>query len=104
MLWAEVCGVIATRRGRENPRTMSGATDFEPMALQVDKITTIVKAAKTAGVRVVINARTDVFLPRRRPDARLGVAIERGKGLSRRRRRLRVRSRRARSGPQSPSA
>ncbi len=57
-----------------------GATDLEPMALQVDKITTIVKAAKTAGVRVVINARTDVFLRALGgPDARLGVAIERGK-------------------------
>ncbi len=54
--------------------------NLEPMALQVDKITTIVKAAKTAGVRVVINARTDVFLRALGgPDARLGVAIERGK-------------------------
>ena len=59
-----------------------GATDLEPMALQVDKITTIIKAAKKAGVRVVINARTDTFLRALgAPDARLGVAIERGKAF-----------------------
>jgi 2-methylisocitrate lyase-like PEP mutase family enzyme len=57
-----------------------GAADLEPLALQVDKIKTIIKAATTAGVRVVINARTDVFLRELGPaEARLGVAIERGK-------------------------
>src|SRR5206468_8882104 len=41
---------------------LPGAADLEPIALQVDKIHAIIKASKTAGVRVVINARTDVFL------------------------------------------
>jgi len=59
-----------------------GATDLEPIALQVDKIATITKAATKAGVRVVINARTDGFLRGfGAPDARLGVAIERGKAF-----------------------
>src|SRR5262249_41946097 len=39
-----------------------GAADLEPVQLQVDKIQAIIKAANKAGVRVVINARTDVFL------------------------------------------
>src|SRR4029450_12549069 len=39
-----------------------GAPDLEPMILQVDKITAIIKSAWKAGVRVVLNARTDVFL------------------------------------------
>jgi 2-methylisocitrate lyase-like PEP mutase family enzyme len=59
-----------------------GATDLEPLALQTDKISTVVKAARTAGVRVVINARTDVFLRQiGSPEARLGIAIERGKAF-----------------------
>ncbi len=59
-----------------------GATELEPLALQADKIATIVRAARTAGVPVVINARTDVFLRGiGAPDTRLGVAIERGKGF-----------------------
>jgi 2-methylisocitrate lyase-like PEP mutase family enzyme len=59
-----------------------GATDLEPIALQVDKIKTIIKAATKAGVRVVINARTDGFLRGfGAPEARLGVAIERGKAF-----------------------
>jgi 2-methylisocitrate lyase-like PEP mutase family enzyme len=59
-----------------------GATDLEPIALQIDKITTIIKAATHAGVRVVINARTDGFLRGfGTPDARLGVAIERGRAF-----------------------
>jgi len=59
-----------------------GATDLEPIGLQVDKISTIIKAATKAGVRVVINARTDGFLRGfGAPDARLGVAIERGKAF-----------------------
>jgi len=57
-----------------------GASDLEPLALQVDKIKTIIKATTKAGVRVVINARTDVFLRELgAAEARLGVAIERGK-------------------------
>jgi 2-methylisocitrate lyase-like PEP mutase family enzyme len=57
-----------------------GAADLEPLTLQADKITTIAKAAKTAGVRVVINARTDVYLRAiGAPESRLGIAIERGK-------------------------
>jgi 2-methylisocitrate lyase-like PEP mutase family enzyme len=56
-----------------------GGADLEPIALQVDKIKTIAKAAANAGVRVVINARTDVFLGGfGAPEARLGVAIDRG--------------------------
>src|SRR4051812_15966311 len=59
-----------------------GATDLEPIGLQVDKISTIIKAATKAGVRIVINARTDGFLRGfGAPDARLGVAIERGKAF-----------------------
>src|SRR5262249_3188561 len=38
-----------------------GAADLEPLALQVDKIRAIVKASTKAGVRLVINARTDGF-------------------------------------------
>jgi 2-methylisocitrate lyase-like PEP mutase family enzyme len=57
-----------------------GADQLEPLALQVGKITTIIKAATKAGVRIVINARTDVFLRGLgAPDARLGIAVERGK-------------------------
>jgi 2-methylisocitrate lyase-like PEP mutase family enzyme len=59
-----------------------GAADLEPLALQIDKIQTIVKASAKAGVPVVINARTDVFLRGLTPtDARLGVAVERGKAF-----------------------
>ncbi len=61
---------------------LPGASDLEPLALQIDKIHAVVKAAATAGVRVVVNARTDVFLRGFGPaDARLGVAIERGKAF-----------------------
>ena len=59
-----------------------GAADLEPLALQVDKIRAIVKAATKAGVRLVINARTDVFLRAMGPaDSRAAVAIERGKAF-----------------------
>jgi len=59
-----------------------GASDLEPLPLQLDKIRTIVKASAKAGVRVVINARTDVFLRALGPaEARLGVAVERGKAF-----------------------
>jgi 2-methylisocitrate lyase-like PEP mutase family enzyme len=57
-----------------------GAADMESLALQADKIATIAKATRTAGVPVVINARTDVYLRAiGAPESRLGVAIERGK-------------------------
>jgi 2-methylisocitrate lyase-like PEP mutase family enzyme len=59
-----------------------GATELEPLALQVDKITAIIKAATKAGVRVVINARTDGFLRGfGAPETRLGASIERGKAF-----------------------
>lgn len=59
-----------------------GATDLEPLTLQADKISTIAKAAQTAGVKVVINARTDVFLRQiGAPEDRLRLAIERGRAF-----------------------
>ena len=59
-----------------------GAADLEPLALQVDKIKAILKAATKAGVRVVLNARTDVFLRELGASpTRLGVAVERGKAF-----------------------
>jgi 2-methylisocitrate lyase-like PEP mutase family enzyme len=58
------------------------ATELEPIPLQVDKIKKISKAAATAGVRVVINARTDVFLRSLgAAESRLSVAIERGRAF-----------------------
>ena len=59
-----------------------GAGELEPIALQADKIKRIIKAATTAGVPVVINARTDVFLRQLgAPETRLPVAIERGRAF-----------------------
>ena len=59
-----------------------GAAQLEPLTLQTDKIATIARAAKTSGVRVVINARTDVFLRGiGAPETRLGVAVERGRAF-----------------------
>lgn len=59
-----------------------GGADLEPIALQVDKIKTIVKSAANAGVRVVVNARTDVYLGGfGAPEARLSVAIDRGRAF-----------------------
>jgi 2-methylisocitrate lyase-like PEP mutase family enzyme len=59
-----------------------GGSDLEPLALQVDKIKAIIKAATKSGVRVVVNARTDGFLRGLgAPDTRLGVAVERGKAF-----------------------
>jgi 2-methylisocitrate lyase-like PEP mutase family enzyme len=59
-----------------------GASDLEPIGLQTDKISSIASAAATSGVRVVINARTDVYLKSiGEPGSRLGVAIERGKAF-----------------------
>lgn len=59
-----------------------GATELEPLALQTDKIAAIVRSAATAGVRVVVNARTDGFLRGiGAREARLGVAIARGRAF-----------------------
>jgi len=59
-----------------------GSFDLEPLPLQTDKITKIAKAAAKSGVRVVINARTDVFLREMGPaETRLAVAIDRGKAF-----------------------
>jgi len=59
---------------------MPDASDLEPISLQTNKIKTIAKAAAKAGVRVVINARTDVFLRGiGAPDTRTAAAIERGR-------------------------
>ena len=59
-----------------------GASDLEPLALQVDKIKAIIRASNQAGVRVVVNARTDGFLRGfGAPETRLGIAIERGKAF-----------------------
>src|SRR5258707_11296082 len=59
-----------------------GATDLELLALQLDKIKTIVKAATKAGVPVVINGRTDGFLRGLgASETRLALAIACGKGL-----------------------
>ena len=61
---------------------MPGGHDLEPIPLQTEKIAAIAKAAGKAGVRVVINARTDVFLRAMgRPESRLAVAIDRGKAF-----------------------
>jgi len=61
---------------------MPGAAALDPLSLQTDKIAAIAKAAKTSGVPIVINARTDVFLHAiGEPETRLGVAIERGKAF-----------------------
>jgi 2-methylisocitrate lyase-like PEP mutase family enzyme len=59
-----------------------GASDLVPLSLQTDKIAAIVKAAATAGVKVVINARTDGILRAMgAPASRLPTAIERGKAF-----------------------
>src|SRR5213083_913672 len=59
-----------------------GGHELEPIPLQTEKILVIAKAAAKSGVRVVINARTDVFLRALgRPESRLAVAIDRGKAF-----------------------
>jgi 2-methylisocitrate lyase-like PEP mutase family enzyme len=59
-----------------------GATELEELAFQSDKISTIAKAAQTSGVKIVINARTDVFLRQiGPPEGRLEMAIQRGKAF-----------------------
>jgi 2-methylisocitrate lyase-like PEP mutase family enzyme len=59
-----------------------GASDLVELSLQAGKIAAIVKAAATSGVRIVINARTDVFLRAMGPaESRLATTIERGKAF-----------------------
>jgi 2-methylisocitrate lyase-like PEP mutase family enzyme len=59
---------------------MPGAPELIDVTLQADKIKAVVRATEIAGVRVVVNARTDVFLREiGEPGRRLDVAIERGK-------------------------
>ncbi len=61
---------------------MPSGHELEPIPLQTEKITTIARAAAKSGVRVVINARTDVFLRGMGPpESRLAVAIDRGKAF-----------------------
>ncbi len=61
---------------------LPGASDLEPLQLQCDKIAGVVRAATTAGVRVVVNARTDVFLRRiGSASEQLAVAAARGRAF-----------------------
>ena len=61
---------------------LPGAAELEPLDVQLAKIKTIIKAATKAGVRVVINARTDGFLRALgAAESRLGIAIERGRAF-----------------------
>jgi 2-methylisocitrate lyase-like PEP mutase family enzyme len=61
---------------------MPGGHELEPIPLQTEKIAAIAKAAAKSGVRVVINARTEVFLRAMGPpESRLAVAIDRGKAF-----------------------
>lgn len=78
-----VLRVVATGAVGINIEDMvPGASNLEPIPLQTDKIKAIAKATAKAGVRVVINARTDVYLREiGAADARLSVAIERGRAF-----------------------
>lgn len=59
-----------------------GAVGLESLDVQLDKIAAIVKATSTAGVPIVINARTDGFLRAiGEPETRLASAIDRGKAF-----------------------
>lgn len=59
---------------------LPGSTVLETIELQADKIRAVVKASASAGVGVVINARTDVYLRAVGPvESRLDAAIERGR-------------------------
>lgn len=56
-----------------------GAADLEPVARQVEKISSVVTAASAAGVPIVVNARTDAFLRQLgEPSGRLDATIVRG--------------------------
>ncbi|HWF86216.1 MAG TPA: isocitrate lyase/phosphoenolpyruvate mutase family protein [Vicinamibacterales bacterium] len=59
---------------------LPGAVGLESLDVQVDKIAAIVKATRTAGVPIVVNARTDGYLRAvGEPQARFAEAVERGK-------------------------
>jgi len=59
---------------------LPGADDLIPTSVQADKITGVVKAARTAGVPVVVNARTDGPLRALgAPATRIDEAIARGR-------------------------
>ena len=59
-----------------------GMQKLEPLTLQCEKISAVADAARKSGVRVVINARTDVCLAAIGPaDERVGVAVERGRAF-----------------------
>jgi 2-methylisocitrate lyase-like PEP mutase family enzyme len=56
-----------------------GTLALEPISVQADKIASIAKETTKAGVPIVINARTDVFLRAiGEPESRLPAAIARG--------------------------
>ena len=56
-----------------------GSVELEPVELQADKIKAVVRATSKAGVRAVVNARTDVFLRQvGEPSQRVAMAVERG--------------------------
>jgi 2-methylisocitrate lyase-like PEP mutase family enzyme len=59
---------------------LPGLSELEPLGTQTAKIMAVAKATRKAGVPVVINARTDVFLHAiGAQETRLSVAIERGR-------------------------
>jgi 2-methylisocitrate lyase-like PEP mutase family enzyme len=59
-----------------------GMQKLEPLPLQCEKISAVADAARKSGVRVVINARTDVCLAAIGPAGeRIGTAIERGRAF-----------------------
>ncbi len=59
---------------------LPGADALIPLSVQADKIAAIVKAAATAGVPAVVNARTDGFLRAiGTPESRLAEAVARGR-------------------------
>jgi 2-methylisocitrate lyase-like PEP mutase family enzyme len=78
-----VLRVVATGAAGINVEDyVPGAEGLEALDVQVDKIAAIVKATRTAGVPVVVNARTDGFLRAvGEPQTRLASAIERGKAF-----------------------
>jgi 2-methylisocitrate lyase-like PEP mutase family enzyme len=59
---------------------LPGSADLEAVDVQCDKIRAVIKAGATAGVAVVVNARTDVYLQAVGPvESRLSAAVDRGR-------------------------
>src|ERR1051325_798986 len=59
---------------------LPGSADLEAVDVQCDKIRAVIKAGATAGVAVVVNARTDVYLQAIGPaESRLSAAVDRGR-------------------------